>query len=689
MSAAGVTASRTAGRTLRLPSAALSAGGFLAAAGAAFAFAMARAEGCAAAVAPVWAAAVAPLAPVLAALLGMDVWSGERHSGRIDLLLSAPVRERDLVLGKFLGVWLLTVALVAVSLVSSLAVLRAFAPRAAAEAGIVSFLPAFAGIALQCAVWSAVSVAASAAFRHAAAAALATVTLLVAVPRGLWLALLKWAPQGASAFGEMPFDAHAFDFASGVVSSGVVLPYVFAAAAALFVCTSMVAALRYAGRRAALRRAGAAAVSALALVLAVLVSAVAVRLDATLELPLPSSAGLRFSDRMRGVLAESRGTIEATCFLPRSDPRFRPVAARLRAFRREAASLGGAAVALGFVDPRWDFGPAQRLVREGVPADSVVLSRGTRRAVLPLADGLGERELASAVLRLTKPPQRRCVYWTRGHGEASFGDYGLFGMSDIARELARDGYRNLQLDLSSDAPIPSDCALVVAAGAKEDFSRAEAGRLDSYLKQGGRLLVLVGAADGGGLASVLSTWGIRPGREPLGGARTMTGGDVVASDFGRHPVTDPLAGAQVVLERPATFEPSSAAAAAAGADGIAFTPLVSAGGRCVAAAAERGGGAGTDIALRPTRIVAVGDALFAMNGPLASRANANRDFFMNCVAHLAGTGAMTSGGTGFGTVITGMDRSERVRFALWSSAAAPGLVFLLMLLPAVAGRSRR
>ncbi len=327
-------------------------------------------------------------------------------------------------------------------------------------------------------------------------------------------------------------------------------------------------------------------------------------------------------------------------------------------------------------------------MRSGAVEDSLVFERGRRMAVLPLRDGYGERICASAILRVAMPPQRRSVYWTCGHGECSFDAYGNWGMSDIARDLARDGYRNLPLDLSADAQMPADCALVVVAGAKSEFSRVETGRLETYLRQGGRLLVLLGSADSGGVATMLSGWGIRPTAASFAGARTLSGTDVIVSNFSDHAIASPLQGSQVVLEKPVAFSPSAAADAVGGADRIEFSPLATVGGACVAAVAERGAGAGADLSIRPTRIVAVGDVSFVMNGQLASRANANRDFFLNCVAYLSGTDAVTESGTEPDRLVAGLDREARVRFVLVTAAAFPFLAFSAILL-AVARRRMR
>ena len=149
----------------------------------------------------------------------------------------------------------------------------------------------------------------------------------------------------------------------------------------------------------------------------------------------------------------------------------------------------------------------------------------------------------------------------------------------------------------------------------------------------------------------------------------------------------PLAGSRIILERPVGFMPSAAAEAGTGADRIEFTPLAKAGTAVVAAAVERGVGAGADLSIRPTRIVVVGDPGFVMNGQLAVRANANRDFFLNCVAYLSGTDASVASGTEEDALVTGLDRAGRVRFASILAGGVPLALFLALF--AVAVRRRR
>jgi hypothetical protein len=95
-----------------------------------------------------------------------------------------------------------------------------------------------------------------------------------------------------------------------------------------------------------------------------------------------------------------------------------------------------------------------------------------------------------------------------------------------------------------------------------------------------------------------------------------------------------------------------------------------------------------DVAFKPTRVCVIGETDFVMNGTLATRANANRDLFMNAVSWLAGvdTGTAPSLG-GDATLVTGFARHQWVVFMIWSAVAVPGCVFLLFSL--VSLRMRR
>ncbi len=677
MSAVSVTAARTIGRARNQFLTAVAIGGFLAVSALFFAFGLESAEGGELSAAVVWATSVGYVLPALAAILSMDVWSEEFQSGRIDMMLTLPVRERDFVFGKFFGVLVQTMFAVVLSVLLSVSLLAAQAPQALEGIGSGAFLLAVAALFVQATLWCALGVAMSTMFRHAATVVCASLVLMVVLPRGIWFGMRAWASSGRPSFGEFPFDAHVVDIASGMVPVGIVAAYFTSAAIALFIASKLVAGSRLAGRGKGGLRLSTAFSIFLAVAVVVLSIPLLQKVNPTVEVPVIGDS-IVFSPRTRGVLSESSGNIEITCFLPRGDVRFRSVSRVLRQLKRESEAVGGARLLVRFVDPRWDVGAADRLVRKGVREESVVFERGRRMVAVPLADGgFGERFCASAIRSISVLTQRRTVYWTVGHGESSYSDYDAFGMSDIARDLVHEGFRNERIDLASAQRIPGDCALIVVAGAKEDFSRVEAGRVDAYLREGGRLLSLLGASASGGIVSMLPAWGMRPLDAPIKDAKTLSGTDVLSSDFTDHPISAPLKGSRIVLERPVSFAPSAAVGTGSGADKIDFQAVAKAGQSTVVGAIERGSGAGRDLALRPTRIVAIGDASFALNGSLATRASANRDFFLNCVSYLSGIETHGFGGIGSAQLRTGFDREGRLRHVVCSAGILPFLVFLL------------
>ena len=688
MSAVRVTAARTIGRARNLLSTSFVIWGFLAVSALFFVLGLDSAEGGELPVSVVWAGAVSCVLPALVALLAMDVWSEERLTGRIDTLLTLAVRERDYVIGKFAGVLSLALFSVILSLAFAVLSLLFCAPQSLAGAGWIAFLMSLSAVFVQAVLWSAVNVALSVLFKHAAAVACLSLTLTVAVPRGVWMGMGSWMSAGRPALGEFPLDAHVVDIASGLVPVGTVAAYLVSAVLALFFASKCVAACRLSGGGARMLRLS----TGLTLLLAVAVCGLSLRLlhrlNPTVEVPVAGSDAM-LSPRTRGILTESSGEISITCFLPREDVRFRSVSRVLRQLKRDSESLGGARIILRFVDPRWDAGAANRLVRQGVRTESLVFEKGRRMVSVPLDDEtFGERLCASAIRSISVLALRRNVYWTVGHGEGSFSDYDPFGMSDIARELSREGFRNETIDLASAPRIPGDCALLLIAGARDDFSRVEVDRLDAYLREGGRLLVLLGSASSGGVISLLPTWGLRPLDMAIEGSKTLSGSDVIASDFSGHPISAPLRGSRIVLERPVSFAPSAAVGIGVGADSIEFRDIAKAGESVVVASAERGAGAGRDIALRPTRIVVIGDPTFVQNGSLSLRASANRDFFLNCADYLSGAETHGFGGDGAGRLRTGLDRTGRFRHAIVLAGLLPFCAFLLLAVLALRRRFR-
>ena len=459
------------------------------------------------------------------------------------------------------------------------------------------------------------------------------------------------------------------------------------------------------------------------------------RLNITGEIPLNKI--LHVSDRTRNILADTQGVIKISCFMDRRHPVFRPLSRLLRGFRSASRRVAGADLQIEYVDPRWDIARAGQFSSMKVPENSLLFQKNRRRIIVTLDDMLtprsalrvqerppderermpwerkttaplghfrGERVCAAAIARLALPYDRAVIYWMTGHGEVRYDDYDpLYGFSDIAREIHRDGFDLKPLRLPGLVSIPRDCQVLVIAGARTLFVPEEIAMLDEYLKRGGRLLCLLTPGTSVGLEKFLAKWGVRVTTYVAASTRTLTGNEVFFNTFADHIVTRNLSNSSVVFGHALCLE--SLQNLSSGSDGTKVWMLVCTdekgwgeadpghlprtydrnrdlkGPVSVAAAVESGGNVAKDVAFSPTRLCIFGESAFVMNGSLDSRAHANRDLLLNAVSWLAGIDSETASSVGGdATLITGFTRRDWIWMVLAGSVIFPSLFFLLSFL---------
>ena len=659
---------RTLGKLFSSRSVWISAALFLAASGCLFTHFLMEGEGGTAGIPALWALSAAFPLIVFTALSTMRLMSGSPGAGRFDLLLSAPVFERDVVLGRFYASFLFSAFAAFVYMLSCV-----FLLPEAAGADVGSFLPALVILMMQAALGCATGIWASACCREGALAAALSLIVLVGLPEAVFRISLAWIPSFRARMPQFPFESHLIDFSAGLFSTGIVAFYLFSTMLALFAASKAIAIHRFAGRGARSLRVGARVTVALAVLFTALASILAFRLDATFAIGDYAAEG--FSARTHSILAEGTGDVRATCFLSRNDPLFIRMSRLLRQFDSAAKAASGVRLSVEFIDPKWDLSGALRLSRLGVPESSLVFSRGRRRVVVPAAEA-NEAVVASAIFRLGIPAGRESVYFTQGHGEGDPENHNQYtGLSDLTRLMKRDGYAVKCVNLADVGTVPGDCAILVIAGARTPFPPVEVGWIDGYVKNGGRLLVLADDGSATGLDPLFSSLGVRLGPQPAAPSRTINGANILVDGFADHAVTRPLAGTSVVFSRASATVISVPQGEASGRDRRVFTALASAGTAsgevALAAAVERGAGVSRDLGFRPSRVVIVGDPTFADNGSISSRANANGDFIMNAISWLAGVDALGASGVSKDIVFTGMDRSARVRFLVLTGLVVP------------------
>jgi hypothetical protein len=173
----------------------------------------------------------------------------------------------------------------------------------------------------------------------------------------------------------------------------------------------------------------------------------------------------------------------------------------------------------------------------------------------------GEQALTAALARLTGGKKQVQVYVTTGHGELSLDDavpesrHGLGVLAQLLRQL---DCQVEPLDLAGTPRVPHDASLVLVAGGERPWNAAEAGKLDKYLRQGGRALVLADFHYDSrrkrpapcGLEELLSKYGVALRNDRVV-TRNFSGAVETASPAlpaaGDHPLVRALPQAPVVL----------------------------------------------------------------------------------------------------------------------------------------------
>ena len=220
----------------------LPAAAFLAACGGTFVAMLYRYEGSVLPVQSLWGLSVAPWLPVLCAMLTMRLFAEERASGMVEMLMSAPVREREIVIGKFLAVLTVTVLAISVSVAVPVAVLPWMSGAVTVHAA--AFAMTWGVLVLQGGVWCAAGLMVSVLFRNQTLAAAGTLVLCGGVPVAVYAAVLAWIPSVRVTMAWLPMLVHVYDFSTGLVSTSVVALYAVLTVLCLFVCSKTLAGLR-------------------------------------------------------------------------------------------------------------------------------------------------------------------------------------------------------------------------------------------------------------------------------------------------------------------------------------------------------------------------------------------------------------------------------------------------------------
>ena len=299
-------------------------------------------------------------------------------------------------------------------------------------------------------------------------------------------------------------------------------------------------------------------------------------------------------------------------------------------------------VTVQYVDPDREPGLARQY---GIQTyGTVVVATGDRHYAAP---SVTEEGVTNALIRVLKG--QKSVYFVEGHKERSLDDTERGGYDHLKKALSNENYDVKTLTLMPKNEVPSDCALLVIAGPQYDYVQPEVDAIEKYVKDGGRLLVML---DPGiafpNLDKMLTDWNATPQNDlvidenPVAQLFGTSPAMPVIMKYGTSPIVQPLQGSMTLFPYARSFVVGKNAGAtddslcetSANSFGVAdfnpkmekvtYRPNVDYKGPLTMAVAGTLTGGKTE-----GRFVALGTSALPANNYLGFQAN--RDFFINAI----------------------------------------------------------
>ena len=160
-----------------------------------------------------------------------------------------------------------------------------------------------------------------------------------------------------------------------------------------------------------------------------------------------------------------------------------------------------------------------------------------------------EQDLTNGLIKVTTGRQVK-AYFVDGHGEKDSAGSDRNGYSNVIDLLKRDNYTVEKIVLAqTQGGVPADASVLVIAGPTADFLKPEVDAIRTYLRRGGKAMILLDPPVGESirpvptLEALLKEWGITPGHDiviDISGMGQLLGTDAsvpVATTYPSHPAT--------------------------------------------------------------------------------------------------------------------------------------------------------
>ncbi len=493
------------------------------------------------------------LAITLTPLITMRAISEEKRTGTIEVILTAPVSEWELVLGKFLGINLILLVFWLSTIVYPLLVSNQISFHWPAVA------VAMTGVVLLNAVFSSIGIfASSLTANQVVSAFLSFVMIIVLFTLGIFSQLTIGLSQRILSYLSV-LDQFQNNFAVGIVDTRAVV--YFLSLTVVFLALSWLVLVK--GRRRRLD-----SWITLLLLVFLLVGLNVFSFRHWRQWDLSGQNFYYLSDRAKDLLREVSKEVEVfVCLSPDNEE----VRNWIEKLLRDAQEVNPR-IKFTVVDPARDVVSVRNLFEEFKvdPVGMILVKSGTRKKVIserdliemdyspvmkgepPRISGFnGEKALVSAILAVAKEGKEE-VFFVSGHGERRLEDFapgrGLSQLRDVLVSqgivVQQDTFLKLK-DRTEELPV-----VVVFSGPRKDLLEEEKRLVERLLKEGVGFLFLLDPGVDEGLAQWFSeVYGVKVGNDVVvdPSMSVVTPINLVINFFSLHPITAPFVGNAMLL----------------------------------------------------------------------------------------------------------------------------------------------
>lgn len=188
------------------------------------------------------------------------------------------------------------------------------------------------------------------------------------------------------------------------------------------------------------------------------------------------SQNFTLSDQSQKILKNLKDKIQLIAFVKKGDMKTKDL---LEQYKAQSSNLS-----YELYDP--SFNPSKAKQYDIRDLNTIVISNGLKQEKI---NTISEDKITNALIKVTKEGQKK-IYFVKGHGEKDINDFNRDGLSALKEELIKQNYQVEELLLLQKKEIPSDCSVLIFGGIKTSLMKEEESLIDSYLKKGGRSIIL-------------------------------------------------------------------------------------------------------------------------------------------------------------------------------------------------------